>query len=183
MRVHRVPFPPKGGHVGIKDPDIFRIVERLGDHFINNISNRFVRKALMALELPQAEWDRLDNLTAKSDYYKTQGFLFDELYEMILAAAHFIGQARERVLPHLRAMLAQGSESLAAKRSGAPEQEKVLRDMAAQNFPVNLSVFSDLVNELYLKTTNLDRQAHEKKRPVYERIPELKDIGRYLVNP
>mgnify|MGYP000170548347 CR=1 FL=1 len=27
----------------------------------------------------------------------------------------------------------------------------------------------------------LDRAAHEKKRPVYERIPELKEIGRYLV--
>ena len=33
-----------------------------------------------------------------------------------------------------------------------------------------------------MKTTSLDRDAHEKKRPVYERIPELKDIGRFLVN-
>ena len=53
--------------------------------------------------------------------------------------------------------------------------------MAAQNFPVNLAILSDLVNELYMKTTSIDRAAHEKKRPVYERIPELKDLGRYLV--
>lgn len=155
----------------IKDPDIFRIVEKIGDHFLNNVSNRFIRKALVILELQQAEWDRLENLTAKSEYYKQQGFQFDELYEMVLAAAHFIHQARIKMLPNIRGMLAQGST----------DQDKVLRDMAAQNFGVNLEILSDLINELYLKTTNLDRAAHEKKRPVYERIPELKDLGKLLV--
>ena len=56
----------------IKDPDIFRIVEKIGDHFLNNVSNRFIRKALVIIELQQAEWDRLENLTAKSEYYKQQ---------------------------------------------------------------------------------------------------------------
>ena len=62
------------------------------------------------------------------------------------------------------------------------EKDKVLREMAAQNFPVNLAILSDLVNELYMRTTEIDRAEHEKKRPVYERIPELKDIGKLLVN-
>ena len=63
----------------------------------------------------------------------------------------------------------------------ALEKDKVLRDMAAQNFPVNLAILSDLIKELYMKTTELDRSEHEKKRPVYEQIPELKDIGKLLV--
>jgi hypothetical protein len=158
--------------VAIKDPDIFRIVERIGDHFQNNISNRFIRKALVILELQQSEWDRLENLTSKSEFYKQQGFQFDELYEMVLASAHFIYQARMKMLPNLKAILAQGGT----------EQDKVLREMAAQNFPVNLAILSDLINELYMKATTLDRAAHEKKRPVYERIPELKDLGKFLVN-
>ena len=158
--------------MNIKDPDVFRIIEKIGDHYQNNVSNRFVRKALVVLELRQPEWDRLDNLTSKTDYYKQQGFQFDELYEMALAAAHFIHQARAKLLPNIRGMLAQGGT----------EQDRVLRDMAAQNFPVNLAILSDLVNELYMKTTALDRAAHENKRPVYERIPELKELGRYLVN-
>jgi len=166
------PFCGRGQNVPVKDPDIFRIVEKIGDHFLNNVSNRFIRKALMILELQQAEWDRLENLTAKSEYYKQQGFQFDELYEMVLAAARFIYQARMKMLPNIRGMLAQGST----------EQDRVLRDMAAQNFGVNLEILSDLINELYMKTTNLDRAAHEKKRPVYERIPELKDLGKLLVN-
>ena len=156
----------------LKDPDVYRIVEKIGDHFTSNVSNRFIRKALVVLELAQAEWDRLENLTSKTDYYKQQGFTFDELYEMVLAAAHFIHEARQKLLANIRGMLAHG----------ATEQDRVLRDMAAQNFGVNLAIFSDLVNELYLKTTALDRAAHEKKRPVYERIPELKDIGKLLVN-
>ena len=156
----------------LKDPDIYRIVEKIGDHFTSNVSNRFIRKALVVLELAQSEWDRLENLTSKTDYYKQNGFTFDELYEMVLAAAHFIHEARQKLLPNIRGMLAHGST----------DQDRVLRDMAAQNFGVNLAIFSDLVNELYLKTTVLDRASHEKKRPVYERIPELKDIGKLLVN-
>jgi hypothetical protein len=90
---------------------------------------------------------------------------------MVLAAAHFIHQARTKMLPNIKALLAQGGT----------EQDRVLREMAAQNFPVNLAILSDLINELFMKTTSLDRAAHEKKRPVYERIPELKEIGKYLV--
>jgi hypothetical protein len=157
--------------VAIKDPDIFRIIEKIGDHYLNNVSNRFVRKALMILELRQAEWDRLENLISKTEYYKQQGFQFDELYEIVLAAAHFIHQARTKMLANIKTMLAQGGT----------EQDRILRDMAAQNFPVNLAILSDLINELYMKTTSLDKAAHEKKRPVYERIPELKDLGKYLV--
>ena len=158
--------------VAIRDPDIFRIIEKVGDHFLNNVSNRFIRKALVVLDLPQAEWDRLENLTNKTEYYKQNGFSYDELYEMVLAAAHFLSQARQKMVPNIKGMLAQAGT----------EKDKVLREMAAQNFPVNLAILSDLVNELYMRTREIDRAEHEKKRPVYERIPELKDIGKLLVN-
>ncbi len=165
--------------MAIKEPDIYKIVERIGDHYKNNISNRFMRKALLSLELPQAEWDRLDGLTSKSDYYKAQGFTFDDLYEMIIAAAHFIFQARQKILPNIKSMVS--ASSVLSKSGGVSEQDKVLRDMAAKNFPVNLQILTDMINELYMKTVAMDKQAHEKKTPIYERIPELKELGRYLV--
>ncbi len=158
--------------MNIKDAEIFKIIERIGDHYQNNISNRFIRKVLVVLDLPQSDWDRLDSLTTKSEYYKNQGFQFEELYEMVIAAAHFIHQARTKMLPNLKSMISQGGT----------DADRVLREMAAQNFPLNLGIMSDQINELYMKTTSLDREAHEKKRPVYGRIPELKDIGRFLVN-
>ncbi len=166
--------------MAVKDPEIYKIVEKIGDHYTTNVNNRFVRKALVTLDLPQAEWERLDGLTSKSDYFKAQGFQYDELYEMILAAAHFIFKARNNIVPNIKSMV--GSNPLSAKSSGGSEQDKILRDMAARNFPVNLEILTDLVNELYVKTTQLDKQAHEKKTPVYEKIPDLKELGHYLVS-
>jgi hypothetical protein len=165
--------------VSIKEPDIFRIVEKIGDHYQNNINNRFMRKSLLHLELPQSEWDRLDGLTSKSEYYRTQGFQLDELYEMILAASHFIFQARQKLIPNLKSIVTQGASGRGG--DGGSPQDKILRDMAINNFPVNVGILTDLVNELYVKTTGLDRQAHGSKPPLYEKIPELKEIGRYLV--
>ncbi len=115
----------------IKDPEIFKIVEKIGDHYQNNVNNRFIRQALLILEISQAEWDRLDGLTNKSDYYKAQGFLFDELYEMILAAAHFIYQARQKIMPNIKTMVSRGSSDGFGKKSGNPEQDKVLRSTVA----------------------------------------------------
>ena len=53
--------------------------------------------------------------------------------------------------------------------------------MAINNFPANLGVFSDLINELYVKTVQQDKADHPGVRPVYERMPELKEIGRLLI--
>jgi len=38
------------------------------------------------------------------------------------------------------------------------------------------------VNELYVKAAALDRESAGKRRPVYERIPELQKLGSYLVS-
>jgi len=165
--------------MAIKVPDIYSIIEKIGDHYQKNINNHFMRKALLLLELPQSEWNRLDGLTAKSDYNKAQGFQLYELYEMVLAVAHFIYQARQKLIPNLKALIAP--QKVARRSEGPSDKEVILRDMAFRNFPVNLGILSDLINELYLMTTSQDRQMHDKKPPIYEQIPELKELGRYLI--
>ena len=166
----------------IKDPDVFRIVEQISYHYQKNISNRFVRKALMVLDLQPSEWERLEGLTEGLEYHRAQGYQFDELYEMIVAAGHFLYEARLKILPNLRSMTSTGGEPLSGRKPPTGEQERVLRDMALQNFPVNLGILNDLVNNLYMKTATIDREAAGKRRPVYERITELKELGRYLVS-
>jgi len=170
--------------VPIKDPDIFKIVEQISEHYQKNISNRFVRKALMVLDLQPSEWERLEGLTEGLEYHRAQGYQFDEIYEMIVAAAHFLYEARQQILPNLRSMISAttSGETLSGRKLPSGDQERVLRDMAAKNFPVNLGILNDLVNELYVKTAALDREAAGKRRPVFERISELKELGRYLVS-
>ena len=166
----------------VKNADIYKIIDKMKEHFKNNIYNRFIRKALLTMQIPQSTWDLLDNIVENADFYKVQGYQFDELYDRILAAANFIFHARKEVAPHLRTLLSMGGDTVFSRSPGGPNTDKVLTQMAINNFPVNIKIFSDMVDELYLKTVDLDKEMHKHDRPVFERIPELKQIGHYLVS-
>jgi hypothetical protein len=153
----------------IQEPEIVRLVERIGEHFKMNISNRFIRPVLLQLPLDKQAWDLIEILTEKLEQYRYQGFHFDELYPQVAAAARFVSLCRKDVIPTLRYRLSGGSGS-----------EKVLRDMTVNNFASNLQLFADLLNELYVKLVELDKRASKGRVPLYMQIPELQDIGRQL---
>jgi hypothetical protein len=157
--------------VQVRDAQIIRLVERLGEHYRTNISNRFIRPALLQLPLEKQSWDLIEILTEKIEQYRYQGFHLDELYRQIIAAARFVSLTRRELAPSLRARLSGGSSG----------PDKVLRDMAVNNFASNLQVFADLVNELYVTLVELDKADAKGRRPAYLSIPELQDIGRMLV--
>jgi hypothetical protein len=165
----------------VKDPDIYKIIDNIKEHFKNNIYNRYIRKALLTMKISQNTWDLLDSLAEKADYYKVQGYQFDELYDRIIAAATFIYHARKEVLPNLTLLLSSGPDTVFTRGPDGENTSRILTQMAINNFPVNLKIFADLVNELYFKTVDQDKKMHKNERPVYERIPELKEMGHYLV--
>jgi hypothetical protein len=164
----------------IKDTDIVNIIVKVNDHFKNNITNRFLRKGLLVMEVPQAVWDRLDSLQEKATYGKVDGFQFQELYDIIISAATFIHHAKKDIQPRLRSLIAVNAS--ANKGGKEPDGDKILREMAISNFSSNLGIFADMVNELYMKVITLDKEANKNHQCVYERIPELKQIGQYLVD-
>ena len=164
----------------VKDQDIFNQIDSLQDHYHNNIYNRYIRKAFMHMSLPRSEWDALERLTEKSDFYRIQGYPYKELYEMILAAATFVHHAREEVLPNIKNLLAGGSDTVFTRSDKSGGSDRILRDMAINNFPANLGVFSDMVHELYVKVAALDKREHSGGKPIYERLPELKEMGQLL---
>jgi hypothetical protein len=155
----------------IRDAQILRLVERIGEHYRTNISNRFIRPALLQLPLEKQSWDLIEVLTEKIEQYRYQGFHFDELYQQIAAAARFVSITRRELVPGLRNRLSGGSTG----------PDRVLRDMAVNNFASNLQLFADLVNELYISMVELDKANSKGRRPLYLSIPELQDIGRMLV--
>ncbi len=165
----------------VKNAKIYEIIDKMKEHFKNNIYNRYIRRALLSMDLPSNSWELLDSIAEKSDFYKVQGYQFDELYDRIIAASQFIFHSRKEVMPNLRILLAGGVNAMFARSTGEANSDKVLGEMAAKNFPVNLKIFADMVNELYLTTVALDKEAHKTQKPTYEKIPELKNIGRYLV--
>ncbi|MDR2899952.1 MAG: hypothetical protein LBV20_00330 [Treponema sp.] len=155
----------------IREPEIIRLIERIGEHFKTNISNRFIRPALLQLPLDKQSWDLIEVLTEKIEQYRYQGFHLDELYRQIAAAARFVSLCRREIVPTLRNRLSGGS-------SGA---DKVLRDMAVNNFASNLQLFADLLNELYVKLVELEKKDSKGHVPLYMQLLELQDIGRQLV--
>ena len=156
----------------IRDAHVVRLIERIGEHYRTNISNRFIRPALLQLPLEKQSWDLIEVLTEKLEQYRYQGFHLDELYRQIIAASRFVAVTRRELVPSLRARLAIMSSS------GA---DKVLRDMAVNNFGSNLQLLADLLNELFVSLVEIDKADAKGRKPLYMSIPELKDIGRLLV--
>ena len=165
----------------IKEQEIFNIIDRIRDHYHNNIYNRYIRKAFILMKIPRETQDALDHFTEKTDYYKLQGYQYKELYEQIFAAATFVHHAKQEVMPKIKSILAGGSETVLSRQSGDTDRDRILREMAINNFSSNLGIFSDMINELYIKTANLDKEEHVGRKPVYERMPELKEIGQLLI--
>ena len=155
--------------MAIRDAGLFAIVERIKEHYENNINNVYIRKAFTRLEVPHNTWDQLDTLTGKVDFYRIHGYPLQDLYEQVLAAASFVAACRRDLLPNLRTVLGDSTD-------------RTLTDMAINNFRPNLSIFADLINELYVKAAELDREERGTSTPVYESIPELKKLGDYLID-
>jgi len=165
--------------VAIKNQDIVKLVEKSTLHYTNNIYNRHIRKAFMTMQMSRGAWETLERFIDKSDYYKIQGYQFQEIYEYIHAAATFVYHSRREVLPNLKNLLSGGSETMLSRQRGG--SDLILRKMAIDNFGANLSIFADIINELYIKTVALDKEEHQGRRAVYERIDELKEIGQLLI--
>ncbi|MCL1929285.1 MAG: hypothetical protein FWG07_10915 [Treponema sp.] len=152
----------------VSDASIIRLIERIGEHYRSNISNRFIRPTLLQLPFDNQSWDLMEDLTEKPP---TQAIHLDELYREIVAAAHFVSVVR-RELPTIRSRVS---------RSDPSSMDRVLREMAVNNFASNLQVFADLVNELFVKLVDLDKANAKGHMPLHVKMPELANIGRLLV--
>ena len=155
----------------VKDAHIVRLIEQIGEHYRTNISNRFLRPVLLQLQVDKNTWDQIEVLTEKMELFRYQGFHLDELYRQIAACARLVEIARNK-------------STIKNKMNNLPGggPDKILRDMAVNNFSYNLKVFSDLLNELYVNLVEIDKaDAGKSHPPVYTQMHELYNIGRLLV--
>jgi hypothetical protein len=159
-----------------KDEEIFNLIDSIGQHYRTNLGNRYVRNAFSVLPLDTKEWGLIESVTEKAEYYRYQGYHADELYDRILALARFIYHGRRELQPQLRARLSTYSSG-----PGPLGTDKILRDMAVNNFGSNLSILADLVNQLYQRTVQLDQEMAKGKTPVYKTMRALDELGTYLV--
>ena len=153
----------------IKDANVVRLVDRIGEHYRNNVANRYLRPVLLQLQIDKTTWDQIEVLTEKMDQFSYHGFNIDELYRQIAACARLVEVARNKtsIKNRMKALPTGG-------------QDKVLVDMAVSNFSSNLQVFANLLNELYGCLVEIDKKNSGNKPPVYTQIYELYNIGQLI---
>ena len=155
----------------IKDTHVIRLIEQIGEHYRANISNRFLRPILLQLQIDKTTWDQIELLTEKIELFRYQGFHLDEVYRQIASCARFVEVARNNMIPTLK-----------NKVSSIPNSpDKILREMAANNFGSNLQVFADLLNELYVNLVEVDKKLSGNNPPVFTQVRDLQSVGRLLV--
>ena len=151
----------------IRDAQVMRLIERIGEHYTTNISNRFIRPALLQLSLDKMTWTQIETLTEKFEQFRYQGLQLDELYRQVAAAAKFVSATRREVAPSLRQRLS--GDSLSAG-------DRVLKDMVVNNFSANLAQLAEMIGELYEKLKEFDVTNTKNKVPLYQQSSEFDSI-------
>jgi hypothetical protein len=154
----------------IQDPQIIRLIDRIGEHYRLNVANRFIRPALLQLSIDKQKWSLIDVLMEKADAY--QGYELDELYRQLAAAADLVFQCRTNLIPGLSHRQNIGVIS---------GPDKVLRDMAMSNLTSNLKVLADLLNELFVLLVDADKAQAKGRKPLYAQMPEVANLGKLLI--
>jgi hypothetical protein len=144
-----------------------RLIERIGEHYRTNISNRFIRPALLQLSLDKMTWNQIETLTEKFEQFRYQGQQLDELYRQVAAAAKFVSATRREVAPSLRARLSS------ERTSGS---DRVLKDMVVNAFSTNLKLLAELLGELYERLKELDVEYTKDKLPLYQQTSEFDNL-------
>jgi len=144
-----------------------RLIERIGEHYRTNISNRFIRPALLQLSLDKMTWNQIETLTEKFEQFRYQGLQLDELYRQVAAAAKFVSATRREVAPSLRARLSS------ERTAGA---DRVLKDMVVNAFSANLTQLAEMLGELYERLKELDVTYTKDRLPLYQQSSEFDNI-------
>ncbi len=159
--------------MAVQDYEINTQIDRIADHVDTILNNAFIRKSLSRIVISHEYQAGMDILLSRSEAYKINGYLFDEIYRGILGLAMWSYRARTEMLPELKYHLS--GESM-------PEMDRIREQMALENLKSNLNILADIINNLYVKTVAADKASHKRKPPVYLRIKELGNLGQFLTS-
>ena len=155
-----------------KNQDIINLIEKMGEHYRQNVATVYLRPAFFRLDLKRDDWDRIENLTEKNAIYRQQGYHLDELYVWILSFARFVNRARRQILPDARG-IALG----ALRETGA--DKKIKAEMAAANFSSNLGVLGAMLLELLDRVKIEDELNAHGKPAIWKKeaaVPEILEL-------
>ena len=78
----------------VQDYEINTQIDRIADHVDTILNNIFIRKALTRIVISHEYQAGMDILLSRSEAYKINGYLFDEIYRGVLGLAIWSYRAR-----------------------------------------------------------------------------------------
>jgi hypothetical protein len=119
----------------IDDPETLEAVKRLAEHFQANVNNQHLRDILIQLDVSDSDWRMIERLTSPRQIDDIQGYALEQMYDGIIALAHFVYTARREAVPAISKVI--------------PHEASPIVKMAIKAFPANLATLSDMVLDLY----------------------------------
>jgi hypothetical protein len=157
----------------IRSAELFQRLEKMAQHYQNNVASNYLKAELANLPLTRRDWDEVEMITARLEIYRSQGFHLDELYLKLLSMAKLVHQARIQMAPGLKAKV--------CSRLGAQAgSNKLMAEMASANFLPNLAVLGDMVLDLYAFVQEEDTSQNQGKTRALASVPEAKEIASLL---
>jgi len=96
----------------IEDPEILEATKKLAEHFQTNVNNPYVRDILVQLDVSDSDWRSIDRLTSPRQIDDIQGYGLEQLYDGIIALAHFIYAARREAVPAIGNFIPHGASPI-----------------------------------------------------------------------
>ncbi len=156
-----------------RNSDILTLVDRLSEHYRQNVASQYLRPAFFRLEVSRQDWDHIEAVAEKSALYRQQGWHLDELYSCILSLSRFIQKARRQILPDAR------SVALGNLRETAPDK-KIKAEMAAANFGSNLGLMASMILELFQRCKDEEASVAPGVVPAWKKDPGMSQLNELL---
>lgn len=156
-----------------EDKDIYALIEKIGVHYNQNVANRYIRPVLGAV-LAESEFSGdCTALTERFEQYQYQGYYLDDLYRQILALFKLCEKIEKISLPDLR------NQAAGVMKGISSEREKVIRDIAVNNLPYNISILKEMLASLFAKAKQEDSRMNNGTPAVMNTIPGIVDLEKF----
>lgn len=154
---------------------------KIKKHFLEHIENKYIKNYILRIDIPSSMYNDINKIIDHEFSYFDSNIFIEDLYRAIYAFAKYINILRKKLLPEISKM--DGSSYLFDKVSGTSfsQQDRVIQKMVIKNYPMNLKIFTDMINNLYTASYDYDIEKN-KNNPILSQIKELNDIGKYLVD-
>lgn len=159
----------------VKDNEIFERVEKLKNLYNNIVHNQIIRKRLLEASISMDTWVNIEELFDNNHLYQINGYDLERLYSQIISLVSFYNTFKKDVVESLKKV-----PDIMIERMDP--HNKMLFKMTLGAIDYNVKGFADLIADLYHKATNADKKAHGQDEAIYKSFPQLKDIGRSLID-